>query len=335
MGSFAHQWHLENPDSKGPEFNAKTVPAKKPSHLPKQNNYCDCGLFTLTYMHFFSNTPPDRIRMDSLDKLGGNAQACLPYLPCRRCVFDHAFRNGARQAGLALTVTSRTAEGQQISTCPKESRAGVERACLCADDEANFPLILTRQWFTPENAGNLRRWLRHMILDMFVAQASDRECGPLQEAIVERDELAKDFSSKYLLPVCKNTPLLQSCCLSLSEKQTAPATSQNVLLEGSQKARRDHCKSLYACILLKILQHDLTLRLFQSDLAYAQVVTQSPIACRYMNPHQLLNDNDRRRRELREVRALPFASSLQMRWSVCQEAACTLWWQCCCCVSSR
>ena len=74
-GSVAYRWHQARPDE-NPEFSAKLFPARKVATLPKQNNYCDCGLFTLTYIHFFASFPPARLNFKELDAVGG--QAPLP-----------------------------------------------------------------------------------------------------------------------------------------------------------------------------------------------------------------------------------------------------------------
>ena len=70
-GSTAFKWRQANPDAPIPDFNAKNLPGKKPGHLPKQDNYSDCGLFCLAYVHFFTFEPPARIDPDSLLNLGG------------------------------------------------------------------------------------------------------------------------------------------------------------------------------------------------------------------------------------------------------------------------
>lgn len=70
-GSTAWTWRSQHLEAPLPDFSAKNVPAKKPSHLPRQDNYCDCGLFMLTYMHFFSFAAPLRLDPDSLQELGG------------------------------------------------------------------------------------------------------------------------------------------------------------------------------------------------------------------------------------------------------------------------
>ena len=44
---------------------------EKPYYLPKQDNYWDCGLFLLAYMHFFSYSLPQEISKGSLATMPG------------------------------------------------------------------------------------------------------------------------------------------------------------------------------------------------------------------------------------------------------------------------
>ena len=66
-----YNWRQAVPEDPLPDFAASIMPSKKPSHLPRQDNYCDCGLFALTYMHYFSFMPPERLNPDTLKELGG------------------------------------------------------------------------------------------------------------------------------------------------------------------------------------------------------------------------------------------------------------------------
>ena len=42
--------------------------AQCPLGLPQQDNHCDCGLFLLTYVHYFCHSPPDRINKRCLEQ---------------------------------------------------------------------------------------------------------------------------------------------------------------------------------------------------------------------------------------------------------------------------
>ena len=70
-GSTAWKWRQANPGAAMPDFSAKNLPGKKPGHLPKQDNWYDCGLFCLAYVHFFTFEPPAHIDRDHLQCLGG------------------------------------------------------------------------------------------------------------------------------------------------------------------------------------------------------------------------------------------------------------------------
>lgn len=71
-GTVPYIWRAANPDAPLPEFAATSgMPNKRPSHLPRQDNYCDCGLFALTYMHYFSFMPPETLDINKLQTLGG------------------------------------------------------------------------------------------------------------------------------------------------------------------------------------------------------------------------------------------------------------------------
>lgn len=43
--------------------------AAKKLQLPQQDNFCDCGLFLLTYAEFFTHSLPDHIRTKSRQRL--------------------------------------------------------------------------------------------------------------------------------------------------------------------------------------------------------------------------------------------------------------------------
>ncbi len=72
----AKKWREANPDAPLPSFTPRNMPGKKIPHLPKQDNYCDCGLFTLTYIHFFTHGPPHsfKLGLNGLDKMGGRSR---------------------------------------------------------------------------------------------------------------------------------------------------------------------------------------------------------------------------------------------------------------------
>ncbi|KAK9814889.1 hypothetical protein WJX73_001421 [Symbiochloris irregularis] len=66
--SVAKQWQAANPGASF-KFSDKTVQAHKVMPLPQQDNYCDCGLFLLTYAEFFLSHAPPTISIKSLSAL--------------------------------------------------------------------------------------------------------------------------------------------------------------------------------------------------------------------------------------------------------------------------
>ena len=43
------------------------LPACRVQDLPHQDNHCDCGLFVLAYLHFFTAYPPSDVDGDKKD----------------------------------------------------------------------------------------------------------------------------------------------------------------------------------------------------------------------------------------------------------------------------
>lgn len=69
----AAQWRAQHPEGHR-DFEAAGFPQarlEKPWFLPKQDNYCDCGLFLLAYMQFFVYSLPKEISKSTLAKLPG------------------------------------------------------------------------------------------------------------------------------------------------------------------------------------------------------------------------------------------------------------------------
>ena len=52
------------------DFNPLTLPGKVAT-VPYQQNGWDCGLFVLTYMDFWTHTPPGRVEMSSAGVIQG------------------------------------------------------------------------------------------------------------------------------------------------------------------------------------------------------------------------------------------------------------------------
>lgn len=71
--SLAAQWRAQHPEGRW-TFDNNSFPQtrlEKPWFLPKQDNYCDCGLFLLAYMHFFTHSLPEEISKSTLATIPG------------------------------------------------------------------------------------------------------------------------------------------------------------------------------------------------------------------------------------------------------------------------
>ena len=55
-------------------FEPTTMPGKG-AHVPCQDNYCDCGLFVLAYLDFWTHAPPDQVELCARGAWKGNT-AC-------------------------------------------------------------------------------------------------------------------------------------------------------------------------------------------------------------------------------------------------------------------
>ena len=54
-------WAKQHPNMKH-FFDGGSMPGKT-AQVPRQNNYCDCGLFVLAYMDFWTHAPPDQVEL--------------------------------------------------------------------------------------------------------------------------------------------------------------------------------------------------------------------------------------------------------------------------------
>ncbi|KAL3148578.1 hypothetical protein ABBQ38_014010 [Trebouxia sp. C0009 RCD-2024] len=54
-------WAQKHPGEKH-IFGAETMPGKS-AHVPRQEDYCNCGLFVLAYMDFWTHAPPDQVEL--------------------------------------------------------------------------------------------------------------------------------------------------------------------------------------------------------------------------------------------------------------------------------
>lgn len=54
-------WAQTHPGEKH-VFGADTMPGKS-AQVPRQEDYCNCGLFVLAYMDFWTHAPPDQVEL--------------------------------------------------------------------------------------------------------------------------------------------------------------------------------------------------------------------------------------------------------------------------------
>jgi hypothetical protein len=55
----------------------QNLPGKKLSDLPRQDNHCDCGLFLLTYIEYFTYGAPDTIELEAFRSKEGKVQSLV------------------------------------------------------------------------------------------------------------------------------------------------------------------------------------------------------------------------------------------------------------------
>ncbi len=61
-------------------FEPSTMPGKN-AHVPRQDNYCDCGLFVLAYLDFWTHAPPDQVELCEKGAWKGKVLLLLSYRP--------------------------------------------------------------------------------------------------------------------------------------------------------------------------------------------------------------------------------------------------------------
>ena len=196
------------------------MPARKVTHLPKQDNYCDCGLFTLTYIHFFTFQAPESVEIERLESMGGQL------LGATLSFASPPFLFLVVEAGIQFLQFHMAGFWDR-----KRGKCGAvaDRLLLLdADDEGNFPLILTRHWFSPHNAGNLRRHIRFLLLGLFIEQATDKDAAAVQEAIVEMGELQHQPVSQMSAPFLPLTTVSIAVCWDLNQERCSLPWSPNI-----------------------------------------------------------------------------------------------------------
>ena len=61
VSSVPSGWAQKHPGQKR-SFAAETMPGKS-AQVPRQEDYCNCGLFVLAYMEFWTHAPPDQVEL--------------------------------------------------------------------------------------------------------------------------------------------------------------------------------------------------------------------------------------------------------------------------------
>lgn len=72
------------------KFEAETMPGKS-AQVPRQKDYCNCGLFVLAYMDFWTHAPPDQVELCERGAWKGT-ECMLPShgIHCTSCKGLHA-----------------------------------------------------------------------------------------------------------------------------------------------------------------------------------------------------------------------------------------------------
>ena len=68
-------WVKEHPGDTH-NFDPSTMPGKT-AHVPCQDNYCDCGLFVLAYLDFWTHAPPDQVELCERGAWKGRLQSAV------------------------------------------------------------------------------------------------------------------------------------------------------------------------------------------------------------------------------------------------------------------
>ena len=70
-------WAQKHPGEKH-IFGAETMPGKS-AQVPRQEDYCNCGLFVLAYMDFWTHAPPDQVVLCERGAWKGTQLAYIVY----------------------------------------------------------------------------------------------------------------------------------------------------------------------------------------------------------------------------------------------------------------
>lgn len=164
------RWEKTHPGGDERVFDDKTFPYKRAA-APRQDNYCDCGLFVLTNMEFFIRRLPETINVAAIT----------------------ALKEKYDKDNIDLHEKSSSISGSGSGNGSGSGR----------DTEyGTFPGMLTSYWYLPQNASNLRWRVRYAILQLLGEQNHlyDRERNtfvPMDDVPVKMRELRKNIEEEF------------------------------------------------------------------------------------------------------------------------------------------
>ena len=167
--------------------------------LPHQDNFHDCGLFTLSFMHFFAYRTPQHIHHVAGQK--GKA-------------FGNLLLYFASAAGSAAATAASCAavliDPDGPSTSAAAAAAGIDE--LPVKEEGDNDHFLTSMWFTSKNPFYLRFSIMGALLQKLVDAGKAADSDALAVQIRHAEELSADYASKLEQPCAPCHMPLRACC---------------------------------------------------------------------------------------------------------------------------
>jgi hypothetical protein len=172
-------WADAHPGAPPRAFSAANLRAIKPA-VPAQTNHCDCGLFVCAYVEFFTAALPPALNHAAVTALRRG------YARDGRELWEAA----EAEAGAAGAGASQEGQGGggAMEAAPGEEGQGGAMAPAPAPALAftPFPGFLTREWFLPANASNLR-WELHKMMLLRMGVSACRPAPPCPSVAAERN----------------------------------------------------------------------------------------------------------------------------------------------------
>jgi len=171
------RWEKTHPGGEERVFDEKTFPYKRAA-APRQDNYCDCGLFVLTNMEFFIRRLPETINVAAITAL------------------KEKYEKDNLDLNQITTVVDVSRNNNNKSNSSSDGDSGRDT------EHGRFPGMLTSYWYLPQNASNLRWRVRHDILQLLGEQNHlyDRERNtfvPMDAVPVKMRELRKNLEEEF------------------------------------------------------------------------------------------------------------------------------------------